>query len=155
MFECPGPAHWLTQSGQNAADTHRIHRNQWLPAPCVVYHDQGDQGLNDAVKQTLAVRDKLHQDRPGAWESIDRDSFSHAGTFVPASSVMQILLRREADAVPDPTLQAWFATFSDSVAVLHAPPWKGGEWKDRHRVVGRLSRPAPRRSGTRHCLRGR
>jgi len=101
VLEGLGSAHWLRQNGQNGGAAPRINRNQWLPALCAVYDETGEYGLHDSVERTLAVRDKLHQDQLGARENIDWHAFSYEAAFVPASSAIRTLLRREAKAVPE------------------------------------------------------
>jgi hypothetical protein len=101
VLEGLGSAHWLRQNGQDGRNAPRINRHQWLPALCAVYDETAQHGLNQAVEQTLAVRDKLHQDRLGAREDIDWHALSYEAAFVPASHAIRTLLRREADAVPE------------------------------------------------------
>ena len=101
VLEGLGSGHWLHQNGLDGADAPRINRDQWLPALCVVYDETGDHGLHDAIEQTLAVRDKLHQDRLGTREDIDWHALSYNAAFVPASGAIRTLLKREADAVPE------------------------------------------------------
>ena len=71
VLEGLGSAHWLRVNGQDGGNAPRIYRNQWLPALCADYDQTGEHGLHDAVEQTLAVRDKLHQDQLGARENIE------------------------------------------------------------------------------------
>ena len=103
VIEGLGSAHWLAQNGENGADVRPIYRNQWKPALLAVYDDQGQLGLGDAVEQTLAVRDKLHQDQLGARENIDWHTFSYDGAFIPAKNAISTLLLRGANAVPETT----------------------------------------------------
>lgn len=100
VLEGLGSAHWLHQNGQDGADAPRIHRNEWLPALCAIYDETGELGLMDSVERTLTVRDMLHQDRVGARGNIDWHALSYDAAFIPASSAIRILLRREAEFVP-------------------------------------------------------
>jgi hypothetical protein len=100
VLEGLGSAHWLHQSGQDGADAPRIRRDEWLPALRAIYDGTGEHGLQDAVEQTLVVRDKLHQDRVGARGDIDWHSLSYDAAFIPASNAIRILLRREPGFVP-------------------------------------------------------
>lgn len=68
-----------------------------------MYDGTGELGLEDAVERTLSVRDKLHQDKIGARAEIDWHAFSYDAAFVPASEAVRVLLRNEADAVPETT----------------------------------------------------
>ena len=103
VLEGLGAAHWLDQHGQNGAAAPFISRHEWLPSLCAVYDADGQQGLHEAVTQTVNVRNRLHQDKVGAREDIDWHAFSHAEAFVPASQAVRTLLRRDADALPDTT----------------------------------------------------
>jgi len=103
VLEGLGSGHWLRQTGQDGRNAPRINRNQWLPALSAVYDNNGEQGLHDTVERTLAVRDKLHQDRLGARENIDWHALSYDAAFVPASRAICTLLRTEADTVPETT----------------------------------------------------
>jgi hypothetical protein len=98
-----GSAHWLHQNGLDGSNAPRISRAQWLPMLCAVYDQTGEHELNNAVSQTLTVRDRLHQDQIGARESIDWHAFSYDAAFVPASHAICTLLRHQADAVPATT----------------------------------------------------
>lgn len=100
VFEGLGSAHWLDQIGRDGADGPKIQRNQWLPALAAVYDATGEHGLVANVENTLAVRDRLHQDRLGAREDIDWHAFSYDAAFAPASTAIRTLLRREAELVP-------------------------------------------------------
>lgn len=103
VFEGLGSAHWLAQQDRDGADGPTIRRNQWLPALGAVHDPAGDQNLLANVERTLAVRDRLHQDRLGARDDIDWHAFSYEAAFAPASSAIRTLLRREADRVPETT----------------------------------------------------
>ena len=103
IIEGMGAAHWLDQEGHGGAAAPRIGRQQWLPALCSIYDAAGEHGLADAVDRTVAVRDKLHQDRLGAREEIDWHAFTYELAFTPASQAVRTLLRREPDAVPGTT----------------------------------------------------
>ena len=100
VLEGLGSAHWLHQNGLDGADAPRIRRDDWLPALCAIYDETGELGLQDAVERTLTVRDMLHQDRIGARGNIDWHALSYDAAFIPASSAIRILLRREAELVP-------------------------------------------------------
>ncbi|HEX4694457.1 hypothetical protein [Sphingomonas sp.] len=100
VFEGLGSAQWLDQQGQDGADGPKIQRNQWLPALAAVYDETGEHGLAANVENTLAVRDRLHQDKLGARDDIDWHAFSYDAAFAPASAAIRTLLRREADSVP-------------------------------------------------------
>jgi len=101
VFEGLGSAHWLAQNGQDGAHGPAIHRNQWRPALTAVYDEHGAHDLNDAVESTLAVRDKLHQDRLGMRETIDWHAFEYDVAFVPARRAIATLLLRNAEFVPE------------------------------------------------------
>lgn len=101
VLEGLGSAHWLHQIGRDGVDAPRISRKDWLPALCATYDDTRELGLNDAVERTVAVRDMLHQDRVGARGDIDWHALSYDAAFIPASSAIRILLRREAEFVPE------------------------------------------------------
>lgn len=101
VLEGLGAAHWLGRNERDGSDAPRIGRNEWLPALCAVYDEQGDYHLRDAVESTLAVRDKLHQDRMGARENIDWHAFSYEGAYMPARHAIRTILRREAEVVPE------------------------------------------------------
>lgn len=100
VLEGLGSAHWLHQNDQDGGDANYIRRDQWLQALGAVYDETGEQGLHDAVEQTLTVRDKLHQDRLGAREDIDWHDLSYEAAFTPSSHAIRTLLRHEAGAVP-------------------------------------------------------
>jgi hypothetical protein len=103
VLEGLGSAHWLAQNGLDGEDAPAVYRNHWRPALNAAFDAAGDYGLDEAVGQTLAVRDKLHQDRLGARENIDWHSFSYGGAFVPASCAIRILLQSEAEFIPATT----------------------------------------------------
>lgn len=103
LLEGLGSAHWLYQQGRDGADGPTIRRNQWLPALCTIYDQTGEHGLMTNVEQTLAVRDRLHQDKLGARDDIDWHAFSYEAAFAPASSSLRTLLRRDAEVVPETT----------------------------------------------------
>jgi hypothetical protein len=103
VLEGLGSAQWLHQNGHDGATAPRIGREAWLPVLCAVYDAAGEHGLNNAVERTLAVRDLLHQDRLGARENIDWHAFSYDAAFVPASSAIRTLLRREPEHIPATT----------------------------------------------------
>jgi hypothetical protein len=103
VIEGLGSAHWLYQNGHDGSDGRRITRAEWLQALVAVYDGTGGFGLMKAVKQTLSVRDKLHQDKIGARAEIDWHAFSYDAAFVPASTAIRVLLRNEADAAPGTT----------------------------------------------------
>ena len=100
VVEGLGAAHWLAQNGQDGRDGPRINREEWLPALRAEYDENGEHGLGGWVDATLAVRDKLHQDRLGLRENIDWHAISYDGAFMPARRAIGILLRRNADLVP-------------------------------------------------------
>lgn len=100
VLEGLGSAHWLAQNGQDGADGPDVYRNQWRPALAAVYDENGEHGLNANVGSTLAVRDKLHQDRLGMREDIDWHAFSYEDAFMPAHRAIATLLLREAELVP-------------------------------------------------------
>jgi hypothetical protein len=100
VLEGLGSAHWLAQNGEDGATGPRISRDQWQPVLDGIYDENGEYGLNVSVEATLAVRDKLHQDRLG---DIDWHALSYEDAFVPARGTIATLLLREADAVPENT----------------------------------------------------
>lgn len=100
VFEGLGSAQWLDQNGQDGADGPKIQRNQWLPALAAIYDTAGEHGLVANVENTLAVRDRLHQDKLGTRDDIDWHAFSYDAAFAPASAAIRTLLRREAELVP-------------------------------------------------------
>ena len=100
VFEGLGSAQWLDQNGQDGADGPKIRRSQWLPALAAVYDETGEHGLVANVENTLAVRDRLHQDKLGARDDIDWHAFSYDAAFAPASAAIRTLLRREPELVP-------------------------------------------------------
>lgn len=101
VLEGLGSAHWLARNSQDGSDGPRIFRNRWQEALCAVYDEAGEHGLNNAVEQTLAVRDMLHQDQLGLRENIDWHALSYDRAFTPARHALRIILRREADYVPE------------------------------------------------------
>lgn len=101
VLEGLGSAHRLAQEGRDGSDGPYVRREHWLAALCAVYDRTNEHGLRDNVDRTLAVRDRLHQDRLGAREEIDWHAFSYDGAFVPASGAIRTLLLREADTVPE------------------------------------------------------
>lgn len=103
VLEGLGSAHWLEREGRDGADGPAIRRNQWLPALCAVYDETGDHRLLANVGNTLAVRDRLHQDKIGARDRIDWHAFSYDAAFAPASAAIRTLLLREAEVVPETT----------------------------------------------------
>lgn len=100
ILEGLGSAQWLAQNDQDGANGPTIFRNQWLPALADVYDENGEHGLQADVNSTLAVRDKLHQDRLGARENIDWHTLSYENAFTPARRSIGTLLLREAEFVP-------------------------------------------------------
>jgi len=100
VFEGLGSAQWLDQNGQDGADGPKIQRNQWLPALSAVYDTAGEHGLVANIANTLAVRDRLYQDKLGTRDDIDWHAFSYDAAFAPASAAIRTLLRREAELVP-------------------------------------------------------
>lgn len=100
VLEGLGSAHWLAQNGQNGANGPAVHRNQWRPALAAVYAENGEHGLHDNLASTLAVRDKLHQDRLGMRDNIDWHAFSCEAAFTPARRAIATLLLREGNSVP-------------------------------------------------------
>lgn len=101
VLEGLGSALWLAQNGQDGANGPTVYRNQWQPVLVSVYDANGEHSLDDSVDRTLAVRDKLHQDRLGVREKIDWHDFSYEDAFLPARRAIATLLRREADLVPE------------------------------------------------------
>lgn len=100
VLEGLGSAQWLAHQGSDGSDSPRITRDQWLAALSAVYDQKGEHGLVDAVGRTLAVRDKLHQDRLGSREDIDWHALSYEEAFVPASHAIRTVLRHDLNAVP-------------------------------------------------------
>jgi hypothetical protein len=103
VLEGLGSAQWLAQNDQDGANGPNILRNQWLPALAAVFDEHGEHGLEADINSTLAVRDKLHQDRLGARENIDWHAFSYENAFTPARRAIGTLLLREAEFVPAQT----------------------------------------------------
>jgi hypothetical protein len=103
VLEGLGAAHWLASNGVDGADGPTIYRNQWQPILTAIYDENGQFGLDAHVTATLAVRDKLHQDRLGAREDIDWHALSYDVAFVPARPAISTLLLREAEFVPENT----------------------------------------------------
>ena len=103
VLEGLGSAHWLAAQGRDGGDGPRIRRDQWLPALCAVYDPSCDHELLANVERTLAVRDRLHQDKLGARDNIDWHAFTYDAAFAPASAAIRTLLAREADRVPETT----------------------------------------------------
>jgi len=103
VLEGLGSAHWLAQNGQDGANGPAIFRNQWLPALTAVYDANGEHGLQGNVQSTLAVRDKLHQDRLGMRENIDWHALSYDDAFMPGRRAIATLLLHEAELVPAAT----------------------------------------------------
>ena len=103
VLEGLGSALWLGQNGQDGADGPDIKRNQWRQVLAAAYDEHGQHGLNDNVGFTLAVRDKLHQDRLCMRENIDWHAFSYDDAFMPARRAIATLLLREGEAVPGTT----------------------------------------------------
>lgn len=103
VLEGLGSAHWLAGRGLDGSAGDRVTRQQWSDALCAVYDERGDDGLAAAVAGTLAVRDKLHQDRLGLREDIDWHALSFEAAFFPASHALRVILRRNAQAVPPPS----------------------------------------------------
>lgn len=99
VFEGLGAAH-LDQEGRDGADAPRVSRQRWLPALCAIYDAEGEHGLAVSVERIFAVRDRLHQDRLGARETIDWHAMTYEAAFVPASTAMRVLLMREAEFAP-------------------------------------------------------
>ncbi|MFA5963229.1 MAG: hypothetical protein WC804_04345 [Sphingomonas sp.] len=100
VMEGLGSAHWLAREGLDGSAANRIARPQWSDALCQVYDENGEQNLAEAIVRTLAVRDKLHQDRLGLREDIDWHSLSFEAAFVPASNGLRTILQRNADVAP-------------------------------------------------------
>jgi len=100
VFEGLGSAQWLDQNGQDGADGPKIRRNQWLPALAAVYDATGEHGLVANIENTLAVRDRLHQDTLGTRDDIDWHAFSYEAAFEPAISAIRTMLRHEHELVP-------------------------------------------------------
>jgi|GEM_PF-1741436 hypothetical protein len=100
VFEGLGSAQWLDQNGQDGADGPKINRREWLPALGAVYDETDEHRLVLNVENTLAVRDRLHQDKLGTRDDIDWHAFSYDAAFAPASAAIRTLLQREADLVP-------------------------------------------------------
>jgi hypothetical protein len=103
VLEGLGAAHWLVRNERDGRDAPRISREEWLPVLCSVFDERGEYHLRAAADSTLAVRDKLHQDRLGARENIDWHAFSYEIAFTPAQNAIRTLLRREAEFVPAAT----------------------------------------------------
>lgn len=100
VLEGLGSAHWLDQNDCDGSDGLRIPRDDWLHALGVVYDEQDQHGLRDAVEATLAVRDKLHQDRVGMRENIDWHAFSYDGAFIPSRRAIRTVLCHDVEGVP-------------------------------------------------------
>ena len=100
VLEGLGSGHWLAQQGLDGSAGTRVSRPQWSGALCAVYDEAGEYGLAAAVDGTLAVRDKLHQDRLGLREDIDWHALSYEAAFIPASSALRTIFLRDPDRVP-------------------------------------------------------
>lgn len=103
VLEGLGSAHWLAQNGLDGGDGPIIYRNQWKPVLTGIFDQDGEFGLDENLTATLAVRDKLHQDRLGARENIDWHALSYDFAFIPARRAIATLLMREAAFVPECT----------------------------------------------------
>lgn len=101
ILEGLGCGHWLAQNERDGGDNPHIPRNEWLAAIRLVYDARGDMGLREAAEATLAIRDKLHQDRLGIRENIDWHAFSYEGAFTPARNAIRIILAHDLDSVPE------------------------------------------------------
>ena len=100
VLEGIGTAHWLNQAGRDGSDAPRVDRSEWKPAICDVYDEARLYGLDADIERTLAVRDKLHQDRLGARTAIDWHAFSYEDAFTPSSRAIRTLLQRHNESVP-------------------------------------------------------
>ncbi|MEN3973502.1 hypothetical protein [Emcibacter sp. SYSU 3D8] len=101
VLEGLGAAHWLAQQELDGGDGPYVSRERWVSAMCSVYDETNEFALRENLYRTLAIRDRLHQDRLGAREEIDWHAFSYDDAFIPACEAIRTLLRREADAVPE------------------------------------------------------
>lgn len=103
VLEGLGAAHYLHSIRNDGTDHGRVSRANWQEALRVAYDPYGEQQLEANVAQTIAVRDKLHQDQIGARAEIDWHSFGWNAAFVPASRAIRTTLAAHADAVPETT----------------------------------------------------
>lgn len=103
VLEGLGSAHWLALNGLDGGDGPAIYRNQWQPVLTNIFDANGEFELNENVDATVAVRDKLHQDRLGARENIDWHSLTYDVAFAPARRAIATLLLRGVEFVPDGT----------------------------------------------------
>ena len=98
-----GSANWLLENGLNGAAANLVGFNNWKLSLVNAFDPIGEAGLNAGVDVVKSVRDKLHQDRLGARESVDWHAFSYEHAFIPAIEVLQCLLLKNEGHVPEQT----------------------------------------------------
>jgi hypothetical protein len=98
-----GSAHWLRENGSDGSESERIGVEQWKEALERRFDPEKKLGLAADVDSVKRVRDKLHQDKLGARESIDWHAFSYNRAFTPAARAVRSLLQTNDDNIPKET----------------------------------------------------
>jgi hypothetical protein len=98
-----GSALWLTENGLDGSKAERIGIEQWKEALGRQFDPEKKLSLAADVDSVKGVRDKLHQDKLGARESIDWHAFSYDRAFTPAARAIRSLLRTNDGDVPKET----------------------------------------------------
>jgi hypothetical protein len=98
-----GSALWLRENKLDGSAANLIAIEQWKSSLAKKFDPEAKLGLDADVGSVKGVRDKLHQDRLGARESIDWHAFSYDEAFTPAARAVRCLLGTNTSDVPKAT----------------------------------------------------
>lgn len=103
VLEGVGSALLIATEADGGSSGRRVHRNEWLASLCAAYDRTGEHGLEANIIRTIAVRDRIHQDRIGLRDQIDWHSFGYDEAFLPAAAAIKITFGTNAGVLPEKT----------------------------------------------------
>ncbi|NTJ68654.1 hypothetical protein G6M50_30905 [Agrobacterium rhizogenes] len=98
-----GSALWLHNSNNDGATAPQIGVKKWNPALIAAADPEGTASLDAKLETVIGVRDKIHQDRLGARQSIDWHAFSYQAAFIPAKEALNTLFTFAPASIPNTT----------------------------------------------------
>lgn len=98
-----GSAFWLSGNNSDGAAAPSIGIWKWKPTLIATADPEGAAGLDAKLETVIGVRDKIHQDRLGARQSIDWHAFSYEAAFAPAKDALNALFTFAPANIPTTT----------------------------------------------------
>jgi hypothetical protein len=98
-----GSAFWLHSNNDNGATGPSIGVKKWKPTLIAAAAPQGVVDFAAKLETVIGVRDKIHQDRLGARQSIDWHAFSYTAAFIPAREALNALFIIAPANIPQTT----------------------------------------------------